>query len=198
MTPYIFIFICVFGFSIIMPYTTAKYRGRVYGMGPSTSGEKRRRAQLDYELKHAYMLAVRREKPEITIWDSDFRNGNQPNICEFCKNLNSTWFHKIKNSQNDLHLSRVDLQKIKEMYMVYVYTNEKDKFPYTWRDPNEWRDKNGTPLRLRDISEEEINRFYFRRCPQPMVSIIDVISFIGTVMAAFGGIVLTAAICASI
>lgn len=187
MTPFIFIFICVIVFSMIMPYSIAR-----------VSAERRRKLQIDYEVRQAYMLAVRREKPEITIWDSDFRNGREPNICEFCKKLNSSWFHRIKNSAQDLHLSRLDLQEIKEMYMTDVYKNEKDKFPYTWRNPNEWRDASGNPLRLRDISEEEIKKFYFRRCPQPMVSIIDVISFIGTVMAVFGGIAFTAAFCASI
>ena len=192
MTPFIFIFICVIGLSV-MPYATAKMRGKVHGMGGGSTSATRRRRQEQYEKNHNDMLDARRANPVINIWQSDFRLA-KPNNYDFCMNLNSTWFHGIRNSRQNMDLSTEDLQKIKEMYMQQVYTPY--TFPNTWRDPNEWRDANGNALQLRDISEEEIKKYYFDRCPRPPVTVGDVVSFIGTVVTAFGGIALIALMCA--
>ena len=179
----------------MFPYGSAKMRGRVYGMGGQSSASRRRRAEkrLENERKYKDMIEARKDVPVINIWQSDIRNNN-PNNCEFCKNLNATWFHGIKNSQQNMHLSPEDLQKMKELYIQDVYTPY--NFPITWRDPNMWRDTNGNSLQLRDISEEEIKKYYFDRCPRAPIHVMDVISFLVTVAAAFGGIVMIAMVCA--
>ena len=189
MTPFIFIFICAIGFST-MPYTSARMRGR----NVETYATRRRR-EAEYKIKqnimHNIMLGERRENPVINIWQSDFIN-TQPDNNDFCMNLNSTWFHRIKNRGNRLHLSSEELQKIKDMYMQQVYTSY--NFPNTWRDPNEWHDANGNTLQLRDITEEEITKYYFRRCPQPPITIGYVFSFIESFLTVFGCSLLLAAI----
>jgi hypothetical protein len=61
------------------------------------------------------------------------------------------------HSGQNMDLSREDLQKIKELYILHVYTPY--KFPNTWRDRNTWRDANGNALHMRDITEEEIKDY---------------------------------------
>ena len=179
----------------MLPYGSAKMHGRVYGMGVTYSASRRRQnaQKMENEKKHKDMLEARKAIPLINIWQSDIRIGN-PNNCEFCKNLNTTWFHQIKNSQQNMDLSLEDLQKMKELYLQYVYTPW--NFPITWRDQKTWLDANGDSLQMRDITEEEIKKYYFDRCPRPPIHIIDVISFLGTVAAAFCIIVMFAIMCA--
>jgi hypothetical protein len=173
----------------------AKYRGRVYGMGgpsPATRRKNEQQQRLKYNMQHVVMLNSRKQIPEINIWQSDFQNNN-PNICEFCKMLNATWFHQIKNSQQNMHLSTTDFLKIKEMYLQQVYTAS--NFPVTWRNIKTWRDANGQSLKLQDITEEDIKTFYFKRCPRDPAYIMDVISFLGTVVASFFGLLMLGAFC---
>jgi hypothetical protein len=197
MTPVVFLFICVVGI-IVVPYGMAKMRGKVYGFPRESESLRLKReliARIKNEQKHRNNLNARKLIPVINIWQSDFQNGN-PNNYEFCRNLNETWFHRIRNSGQKMDLSKDDLQKIKEMYLQEVYTP--NNFPITWRDVVTWRDVDENTLQLQDISEEDIKKYYFRRCPQPMVTIEDVISFIGTVLGALGalgGVALIAAIC---
>jgi hypothetical protein len=189
MTPFILLFISLI---FILPYSSAKMRGKVYGMGGSSAATRRRRHEEDkkkHNIMHNIMLDERKKNPIITIWQSDFLDA-RPNNNDFCVNLNSTWFHGYRHSGDKMNLSTEDLQKIKDMYIQQVYTPY--TFPNTWRDPNEWRDANGNALQLRDISEEEIKEYYFDRCPQPPVTMGDVFSFIGTVATAFSLIILTA------
>jgi hypothetical protein len=161
-------------------------RGKVYGMGTRRSTASRNRRDAENEKKHNDMLDARRLNPLINIWQSDFRLA-KPNNYDFCMNLNSTWFHGIRNSGQNMDLSTEDLQKIKEMYMQQVYTPY--KFPNTWRDQNSWQDAHGNSLQLKDISEEEIKKYYFDRCPQPSVDILDVLSFLSLIPIAFFTIV---------
>jgi hypothetical protein len=196
MTAFIFLFICVFGITVLLPYSLAKYRGRVYGMfGPTPASRRKYEQQqrIKYNMQHVVMLNERRQTTEINIWHSDFKNNN-PNICEFCKILNETWFHKIKNSQKNLHLSTSELQNIKELYIQQVYTPS--NFPVTWRDPKTWIDANGRSLELRDITEEEIKNFYFKRCPLPPIQFMDVISFLETAAIFFGTLFIFGIMCA--
>jgi len=194
MTPIFFVFICLILITIL-PIHMAKYRGRVYGMGgpsPATRRKNEQQQRLKYNMQHVVMLNSRKQTPEINIWQSDFQNNN-PNICEFCKMLNATWFHRIKNSQQNMHLSTSDFLKIKEMYLQQVYTAS--NFPVTWRDIKTWRDANGQSLKLQDITEEDIKTFYFKRCPRDPAYIMDVISFLGTVVASFFGLLMLGAFC---
>ena len=187
MTPFIFVFICLILITVL-PCGSAKMRGKVYGIGGSSSASRRRRKaqKMENEKKHKDMLDARKAIPLINIWQSDIRNG-KPDNCEFCKNLNATWFHGIKNREQNMDLSPEDLQKMKELYLQYVYT--------PWNFPITWRDANGQSLKLRDITEEEIKNYYFDRCPRAPIHIMDVISFLGTVAATFSGIVMLAVMC---
>jgi len=159
MTPALFVFI-LFIITAHLPHGEAKMRGKVYGLGGGSSSASRRRRQAEYEKKHNDMLDARRANPEITIWHSDFRLA-RPDNYDFCKHLNTTWFHGFVHSGQNMDLSTEDLQKIKEMYMQQVYTPY--KFPNTWRDQNSWQDAHGNSLQLKDISEEEIKKYYFDR-----------------------------------
>ena len=184
MTLFIVLFICLININVL-PYCSAKYRGRVYGMGGMSPASRRRyeeEQRLKYNIKHDYMLNARKQNPEINIWQSDFRT-SEPNYSNFCNNLNTTWFHKIKNSQQNMYLSTTDLQKIEEMYIQDVY-NMPFNFPRTWRDKNIWRDANGNPLKLQKITEEDIKNFYFKKCPRP-IHFVDILLFIETVVVGF-------------
>jgi len=166
-------FICIL---VIMPYTMSRYRGRVYGIPRPSSATKRR-----WEQERIVAILQQRASSDMDIWQSNYRS-NGPNICKFCNSLNATWFHRIKNRhQKKLNLSHQDLQKIKDLYMEEVYTPY--NFPDTWRNPKEWKDQNGNPLRLRDISEEEIIRWYFNKCPQ--ITFSDIFSIISTLFVSF-------------
>jgi len=188
-------FLCVF-VSLLVSYGTAKMRGKVYGI-PRQSEASRKRQQAIYEQQHKDKLDARKVYPIISIWQSDFRRDN-PNICEFCRNLNATWFHGIHNSGQAMNLLKEDLEKMKEMYLQQVYTP--NNFPITWRDINTWRDVNGNSLYLHDFTEDDIKNFYFDRCPREPVTIGDVLSFIGTITTTFVTIivptVMFAALCA--
>jgi hypothetical protein len=165
-------------------------------MGGSSSA---RRCRLDQyrrekEIRHVVMITAIKKTPEINIWQSDFIDG-YPDICEFCKGLNATWFHRIKNRNQNMDLTAEDLKKMKDMYMQHVY-DKSGNFPLTWRDRNTWTDVNGNALVLKDITEEEIKEYYFDRCPRPPIHIIDVISFILTTLSALFVMAVFAAICA--
>ena len=191
MRPFMILFICVIGFSL-MTYGTAKMRGKIYGISRRSSSS-RKKQELACEQKHKDKLESRKMNPVINFWQSDFRRSN-PNNCEFCHNLNATWFHSIRNRSQKMNLSKEELQKIKEMYITQVYTPQ--NFPITWRDISTWSDPHGITLQLQDISEEDIKKYYFDRCPRPSVHIGDVLSFLGTVAAAFSTIVLFGVMCA--
>ena len=128
------------------------------------SSKSSKSCESTLEKNHLVLLSERKENPNITIWDSDYRHKSNMNNYDFCKNLNSRWFDKIYYRGTMLDLSNEDLQNIKELYMKYVYTPE--NFKITWRDPDTWKDKNGISLELVDFSEMDIKNYYFDRCPR--------------------------------
>lgn len=100
----------------------------------------------------------------IDIWQSDFRYSSNINNRDFCHSLNSTWFHNINDISQYIYLSTDDLQKIKEMYLTQVYTPE--NFMISWRQVGEWKDEKGNVLELKDITVDEIKKYYFQKCPK--------------------------------
>jgi hypothetical protein len=194
MTPFVVIFICVIGVSLIS-YGTAKMRGKVYGF-PRQSAASRKKQELLYEkrlsIAHKNKLDAIKINPVINFWQSDFRKNNPDNF-EFCHNLNTTWFHGNIDRSQKINLSKEDLQKIKDMYIQQVYTPR--NFPITWRDMNTWKDERGNKLFLEDISEEQLKDYYFKRCPQPPVDIGGVLYFLAKVIAAFFIILIFGTIC---
>ena len=74
--------------------------------------------------------------------------------------------YKIYLYKKKTELIQGKLKKKKEMYMTHIYTPQ--NYRITWRDSNTWRDVNGNPLQLLDISEDEIKQYYFARCPRDL------------------------------
>jgi hypothetical protein len=134
----------------------------------SSSSEARRRRQAEEERYYQDALSKIRVNPQITIWGTDYRSRrNKPDNIDYCRDLNSTWFHKIRYIDEPMYLSTDALKYMGNLYMKHVYTAS--NFPETWRNPETWVDSFGNPLYLKEFDEAEIKKYYYEQCPQPCI-----------------------------